>query len=99
MTKQILEFGGDLTFKIWWSTNGVNIEVGKGNQTGNAFHLIWAVRKLKEKQNAEMKAEDVDKLIQSLKIQETMVLIILFPLIFFIFEYDLMFYILNKKNQ
>ena len=75
MTKLIMESGGDLTFKTWWSTDDVGITVGQGDQTGNAFQLIWAVRKQKEKKNGEMKAEHVDKLIRSLKIKETMVLL------------------------
>jgi len=69
ITKLILESGGDLNFKTWWSTDDVGINVGKGDQIGNALQLIWEVRKQKEKQNREMKPEHVDKLIQSLKIK------------------------------
>jgi sulfite reductase alpha subunit-like flavoprotein len=77
MTKLILEFGGDLTFKTCWSTDDISITVGQGDQTGNAVQLIWAVRKQKENQNREMKSEHVDKFIQSLKGQEIMVLLII----------------------
>ena len=72
MTKLVLESGGDLSFKTWWTTTETMIVVGEGDLTGNAIQMIWDVRKQKAKQNGKMKAEHVDKLLQSLKIKEIM---------------------------
>jgi hypothetical protein len=67
MTKLLLEFGGNLSFTTWWSTDDAGgITMGQGEQTGNAIQLIGEVRTQKEKINGSMKVEDVDKLLKSI---------------------------------
>ncbi len=69
MTKLLLDFGGDLNFETWWSTDDVGITVGQGDQSGNAIQLIWVVRKQKERKSGRLNVEHVDELLQSLKIK------------------------------